>query len=193
MPDFLKCKSCHLFCFLSLYISFPPMGSSSTSLAYLTSCMFKFISFQEPHTHCVIQLYIRNVLYASFTVCNITNHHHSLTSIQKTSNSSFKTQLKHQLLCEHFSGTSHLHPQTCALSPTLLCALAPYAFLSLNNFFLIELLTHLWPHKSRVPPEHLCISMSNVLLRTFRPLSSLYKKAYPLVYIPPSARLKRRP
>ena len=120
-------------CFPSLYISFPPMGS--TSLAYLSSCMFKFISFEELHTHCafshilgmfymLLLLFVTSptTLIPSFLSRKLPTCHSTLTwNISFSENTSLALPT--------------YTPQTCTLSPTLLCALAPYAFLSLSNWF----------------------------------------------------------
>lgn len=136
-----------LLCFPSLYISFPPMGSSSASLAYLSSCMFKFISFQEPHTHCALSYIL---------VGDVTNSKRSIQNIfcmllllfVTSPTTIIPSLIPRKLPTCHpklswnisFSENTSLAlptytPQTCTLSPTLLCALATYAFLSLGNFF----------------------------------------------------------
>ena len=109
-------------CFQSLYISFPPMGSSSTSLAYLSSCMCKFISFEELHTHCAFS-HILGMFYMLLLlfVTSPTTIIPSLLSRKLPT--CHKTQLKYQLLCEHFSDISHLHPPNLySQSNTALCS-----------------------------------------------------------------------
>lgn len=153
-----------LLCFPSLYISFPPMGSTSTSLAYLSSCMFKFISFQEPHTHCAFSHILG--MFCMLLLLFATSPTTIIPSLIPRKLPTCHPKLSWNI---SFSENTSLAlptytPQTCTLSPTLLCALATYGFLSLGNFFFFfELLTHLWSHKSRVSPEqgfyhnHLCI------------------------------------
>lgn len=151
-----------LLCFPSLYISLPPTGSSSTSLAYLSSCMFKFISFQEPHTHCAFSHILG--MFCMLLLLFATSPTTIIPSLIPRKLPTCHPKLSWNI---SFSENTSLALPTYTPKPVLLvqhCSvLWQLMHSSLLVIFFFELLTYLWSHKSRVSPEqgfyhnHLCI------------------------------------